>query len=323
MSLACTRAALLRGMDVVHFNRGRTADRTAGVPDEVDTISGDIHDRAAVRDLLVRERFDCVVDWIAYTQDDIRFDIDLFRDRTRQFVFVSSASVYHKPPRHYLISESTPAFNPFWEYSRNKIACEQLLAKEYSDAGFPVTVVRPSHTYSDGWFPTTFESVGFTVPQRMLDSRPVVVHGDGQSLWTLTHAEDFAAGFVGLVGNPAAIGETFHITSDEALTWDEIHRTIGMAVGAEPRIVHAPSDVIARLSPQLGEGLLGDKQFSLLFDNTKIKRAVPGYQAKIPFYEGMRRSADWIARHPERRSVDSELDRLIDDVVAAIEPIIR
>ncbi|MEE8440090.1 MAG: SDR family oxidoreductase [Spirochaetia bacterium] len=326
ISLPCTREATRRGIEVVHFNRGRTLP--AGRADVellegVQTIRGDIRNAHEARSLLADHRFDCVVDWIAFTPEDIRRDVELFRDRTNQFIFISSASVYHKPPNHYVITESTPAFNPYWEYSRNKIACEMLLRQEYATDGFPSTIVRPSHTYSDGWFPTTFSSKDFTVPQRMVDGKSIVVHGDGQSLWTLTHSDDFAKGLAGLLGNPAAIGESFHITSDEALSWDQIHRTIGRALGVEPRIVHVPSDLIARLSPQIGPSLMGDKQYSLVFDNTKIKRIVPGYTATIPFYEGMCRSVEWIDTHPERKVVDAELDRLIDDIASAVEPTIR
>lgn len=324
LSAACTVQAQDKGFEVVHFNRGRVGNLPgATVHTGVEAIVGDIRDRSAARDRLAQEHFDCVVDWIAFTPDDIQFDIELFRGRTKQFIFISSASVYHKPPGHYVITESTPPYNPFWEYSRNKIACEEILLREYRNAGFPMTIVRPSHTYSDGWFPTTFESTDFTVPQRMLDGKPVVVHGDGQSLWTITHVEDFAKGFTGLITNPAAIGDTFHITSDESITWDHMHQTIAAALGTEARIVHAPSEVIARLSPQLGEGLLGDKQFSVVFDNAKIKRIVPGYQATIPFFEGMRRSVAWIEANPERKSVNRQLDSLIDDIVAAMGPIVR
>jgi len=184
-----------------------------------------------------------------------------------------------------------------------------------------VTVVRPSHTYSTGWFPTTFGSSDFTYPQRMLDGKPIVVHGDGASLWTITHSDDFARGFNGLLGNPAAIGETFHITSDEQLSWDEIHRAIGRAVGAEPRIVHVPSEVIARFDPDVGPGLVGDKQFSVVFDNTKIKRYVPGFQATIPFWEGMRRSARWMEEHPQLKRIDEKTDALVERLVAAMRAI--
>ncbi len=319
--------ALARGIEVFHFNRGQSTPAgpaaSAGLPPGVETIHGDIRDTEAAAKLLAPHHFDCVVDWIGFTPEQVRSDIELFRDRTGQFVFISSASIYHKPPRHYVITESTPAFNPYWEYSQNKIACEMTLKRAYVTERFPVTIVRPSHTYSDGWFPTTFGSRDFTVPQRMLDGKPVVVHGDGTSLWTLTHSDDFARAFVGLLGNPAAVGEAFHITSEEALTWDQIHRVIGNALGVEPRIVHVTSDLISRLSPQHGPGLVGDKAHSLVFDNTKIKRWVPGFVASIPFHEGMRRSVAWVNEDPERKNVDPELDKLIDDVVAAVDPQVR
>ena len=334
ISLSCSREAVARGVELYHFNRGRTiADRLSGTADDdgtdpgslegVQTIHGDIRDTESARKLLSSHRFDCVVDWIAYTPEHITADVELFRDRTSQFIFISSASVYHKPPNHYIITESTPAHNPYWEYSQQKIACEMILRREYSTERFPMTIVRPSHTYGDGWFPTTFGSRDFTVPQRMLDGKPVVVHGDGQSLWTLTHSDDFARGFVGLLGNPAAVGETFHITSDEALSWDQIHHAIGNALGVEPRIIHVTSEMISRLSPQHGPGLLGDKAYSTVFDNTKIRRWVPGFVATIPFHEGMRRSVAWINEDESRRTVDPELDRLIDDVVAAVGPNVR
>jgi nucleoside-diphosphate-sugar epimerase len=287
----------------------------------VQTIIADIRKPDEAARLLAGMRFDAVVDWIAFTPDHIRADIELFGDKTDQFVFISSASVYHKPVRHQVITESTPAHNPFWKYSQNKIACEQMLWNEYATNGFPMTIVRPSHTYSTGWFPTTFGSSDFTYPQRMLDGKPIVVHGDGSSLWTITHTDDFARGFNGLLGNPLAIGETFHITGDEQLSWDEIHRAIGRAVGAEPQIVHVPSDVIARFDPDRGPGLVGDKQYSVIFDNSKIKRFVPGYQATIPFFEGMRRSARWIAEHPEGKKFDEKTDALVDRLVAAMRAV--
>jgi nucleoside-diphosphate-sugar epimerase len=264
--------------------------------------------------------FDAVVDWIAFTPEHIRTDLDLFRDKSDQYVFISSASVYHKPVRNHVITESTPAYNPYWRYSQNKIACEQLLWKEYAENGFPMTIVRPSHTYSDGWFPTTFGK-DFTYPQRMLDGKPIVVHGDGSSLWTITHTDDFAKGFTGLLGHPGAIGETFHITGDEQLSWDEIHRAIGRAVGAEPEIVHVPSEIIARFDPDVGAGLLGDKQFSVVFDNAKIKRYVPGFQATIPFWEGMRRSMRWVRENPDRKVIDEETNALVDRIIGAMSAV--
>ncbi|MFW6212806.1 MAG: SDR family oxidoreductase, partial [Spirochaetota bacterium] len=268
ISLACTREAVQKGIDVFHLNRGT---RKVAVPSEVETITADIRNVEETQSKLTDLEFDVVVDWIAFTPEHIQNDLELFRERARQFVFISSASVYHKPVRHPIITESTPAHNPFWRYSQQKIACEQLLSQEYAQGGFPMTIVRPSHTYSDGWFPTTFGH-DFTVPQRILDGKPIVVHGDGQSLWTITHVDDFAKAFVGLLGEPSAIGETFHITSDEAITWDQIHIAIGHAIGREPELVHIPSETIGQFDPEFGAGLLGDKRYSVVFDNAKIKR---------------------------------------------------
>jgi nucleoside-diphosphate-sugar epimerase len=316
ISTSCTHEAIAKGIELYHLNRGTSK---AGVPDEVQTIIGDIREPDETKPLLEGMHFDAVVDWIAFTPEHIQTDLDLFRDKTDQFVFISSASVYHKPVRHHVITESTPAFNPYWPYSQNKIACEQLLWEEYTRNGFPMTIVRPSHTYSTGWFPTTFGSPDFTYPQRMLDGKPIVVHGDGASLWTITHTDDFAKGFTGLLGHPQAIGETFHITGDEVLSWDEIHIAIGRALGVEPKIVHVPTDVIAAFDQRTGEGLLGDKQFSVVFDNAKIKRYVPGYGATITFAEGMRRSVRWIQDDPSRKQIVESINTLADRLIAAME----
>lgn len=315
ISSSCSSEALSHGIDLWHLNRGNARWRA---PTGVNTLVGDIRDQKSVANAIANLRFDVVVDWIAFTPDHVRVDLSLFRDRTDQFIFISSASVYQKPPSSYVITESTPAHNPFWKYSQEKIACEELLRREYAESGFPVTIVRPSHTYSDGWFPSTFGSRDFTVPQRIIDGRPIVVHGDGQSLWTITHADDFAKGFAGLLGNPAVVGETFHITSDEALSWDQIHVAIGRALGETPKIVHVTSETIAAIDKNVGAGLLGDKRYSVVFDNSKIKRFVPGYTATIPFHEGMRRSARWIEEHPEMKSIDHDSDALIDRILARI-----
>ena len=312
ISTDCTLEALGKGHEVVHLNRGRSI-RTA--PAGVETIEADAKDRATVEAALGKRTFDVVTDWIAFTVEDIERDISLFRDRTAQYVFISSASAYQKPPSHYLITESTPLFNPYWLYSRNKIACERRLEREHAENRFPFTVVRPSHTYSTGWLPTTFGSSDWTVPARILDGRSIVVHGDGSSLWTLTHTSDFAKGFTGLLGDPRTLGETFHITSDEALTWDQIHTAIAAGLGKEARIVHVSSETIARHSERYGPGLIGDKAHSVVFDNSKIKRFVPGYQAVIPFHEGVRKSLAWLEEHPERKTIDGETDKLIDDLV--------
>ncbi|MFW5783780.1 MAG: SDR family oxidoreductase [Spirochaetota bacterium] len=315
ISTSCTHDALARGIELYHLNRGSSKGR---VPHEVQTIIGDIRNPAEIRRLVDGMHFDAIVDWIAFTTDHIQADLELFRDKTDQFVFISSASVYHKPVRHHVITESTPAHNPYWRYSQNKIACENLLWKEYAENGFPMTIVRPSHTYSTGWFPTTFGQ-DYTYPRRMLDGKPIVSHGDGSSLWTITHTDDFAKGFNGLLGNPLAIGETFHITGDEALSWDEIHRAMAAALGVEAKIVHVPSDVIASYDENVGAGLLGDKQYSVVFDNSKIKRYVPGYQATIPFWEGMRRSVAYAEANPElKKQVDPKTDELVDRLVEAM-----
>jgi nucleoside-diphosphate-sugar epimerase len=309
ISTSCSRAAVRLGIDLYHLNRGSTLKEPM---DGVTTITADIRDPLAAKSALEGYTFDCVVNWIAFEPAHIETDLALFRGRTAQYIFISSASVYHKPPSHYVITESTPAYNPFWNYSQRKIACERKLVDEYESSGFPFTIVRPSHTYGEGWFPTTFGSRDFTVPQRILDGRRIVVHGDGQSLWTLTHSDDFAEGFVGLLGNPGAVGETFHITSDEALTWDHIHKTIGRVLGREPIITHVDSQTIASISERFGPGLLGDKRYSLVFDNSKIKRLVPGFSARIPFHRGIERSYEWVQTAPDRKLIDGEMDKIID-----------
>lgn len=305
ISTSCTKEALERGIEVHHLNRGNAPSPFGG---KVVHHRADIKDRKSVAQALRGERFDTVVNWIAFTRADVEADIESFRDLTSQYIFISSASVYHKPPRHYIITESTPAYNPIWGYSQRKIECEERLREAYTRDSFPVTVVRPSHTYSDGWFPSTFGK-GFTIPQRMLDGKEIVVHGDGTSLWTLTHADDFARGFVGLLGNPETIGETFHITGDEAITWDQVHYEMAAALGVEAKIVHIPSDFIYRCFPESGVGLVGDRAFSLVFDNTKIKRFVPGFQCRIPFYEGMRRSVAWWQAHPELPRIEPQVEK--------------
>jgi nucleoside-diphosphate-sugar epimerase len=312
ISTACTAEALRQGIRVVHLNRG-----SSPAPAGVRTIQADFRDFGAVKNALSGERFDCVVDWIAYTPQQVERDIELFGKATAQYIFISSASVYQRPPSDYRITESTPAHNPFWEYSQKKIACERALMHACETSGFPVTIVRPSHTYDARKIPTTFGSSDFTVPKRMLDGKRIVVHGDGQSLWTITHADDFAVAFTGLLGHDRAIGETFHITSDEALTWDQIHRMIARALGVEARIVHIASEKIARLAPSFGPGLLGDKMHSVVFDNTKIKRFVPGYEAKIPFHRGIARSVETALADAALRKINAETDAIIDSLLEA------
>lgn len=312
ISADCTREALRVGHEVWHLNRG---NRNA-IPG-VRTIQVDATDEQAVAAALGNESFDTVTDFIAFSPSDIDRDIRLYQNRTRQFVFISSASAYHKPVKHFQITESTPLHNPFWDYSRQKIACEERLLAEYRRSGFPVTIVRPSHTYSDGWLPSSFGSRDFTVAERILSGKPVIVHGDGRSLWTLTHTEDFARAFVPLLGNPRTTGEAYHITSDDVLDWDAIHTTIASQLGREANIVHIPSDFIADVAPSRGGGLLGDKAHSVVFDNTKIKSLVPGWVARIPFHEGVTRSLAWYEAHPEEKIANPELEQEIEHILSA------
>jgi len=313
ISAAVSRLAVARGIELWHLNRGRRGTAIDGVR----TVVADAHDPRAVEQALGRERFDAVVDWIAFVPDDVERDVALYGPRTRQFVFISSASAYEKPPRSPFITESTPLRNPHWQYSRDKIACEDRLVRAYRETGFPVTIVRPSLTY-DTVLPIAIGGWGCaTLLDRLKSGRPIVVHGDGTSLWTVTHADDFAKGFVPLLGHPQAIGESFHITSDQVLTWNQIYDTIADALGVEARAVHVPSDFVARVDPETGAGLLGDKAHSAIFDNSKIRRYVPDYVANIPFHEGIRRTIAWFEGDPKRWVVRPEVHDVMDRIVAA------
>ncbi len=314
ISTSVSRLALAKGLDLYLLNRGLQKPDLSGAQ----SLTADIHQpeqvRAALRDL----KFDVVVDWIAYTPEDIERDLAIFRGRTRQFIFISSASAYQKPPGHHVIRESTPLHNPYWEYSRNKIACETRLTRAGREEGFPVTIVRPSLTYGDANFPIALGGWGcYTLADRLKKGRPIIVHGDGSSLWVVTHAEDFARGFLGLVGNTQAMGEAFHITSDEVLTWNQIYETIADALGVKANIVHLASDFIARISPPLTGPLLGDKTWSAVFDNSKIKAYVPGFQAVIPFREGIRRTLAWFDADKNRQRVDEVVNAELDRILAA------
>jgi nucleoside-diphosphate-sugar epimerase len=317
ISAAVSRMAISRGFELYLLNRG---SKIANLPGSHGLVA-DIHRpddvRAAVRDV----DFDVVVDWIAYTPDDIERDLVLFRGRIGQYIFISSASAYQKPPAHYLITEATPLHNPFWEYSRGKIACEERLLQAYRDEGFPVTIVRPSMTY-DSNLPIAIGGWGsYTLADRLTKGWPIIVHGDGASLWVVTHADDFGRGLLGLLGNERALGQAFHITSDEVLTWNQIYQTIAEALGVEANIVHIPSDYIARVAPELAGSLLGDKTWSVVFDNSKIKEFVPGFQATIPLRDGIRRTLDWFAAGDERRRVDdavhADMDRILGSYAEA------
>jgi nucleoside-diphosphate-sugar epimerase len=308
ISTSCVREAVRQGMEVTVLNRGRTAERT--LPAEVALLTGDAGDPQSVREALADRTFDAVVNWVNFTPEQVQRDIDLYADRTGQYLFISSASAYQTPPSHLPVTESTPLKNPYWQYSRDKIACEDLLVKAYRDRGFPATIIRPSHTYDETMLP--FDG-GWTVVDRMRSGKPVIVHGDGTSLWTITHARDFAVGFTGLLGKDEAIGEAFHITGDEAPTWNQIFNWVAEAAGAEANLVHVASDAIAAADPRWGDGLLGDKAHSMVFDNTKVKRLVPEFGlGATPYKLGAREVIDWYDAHPDHQTVDPEADKTMD-----------
>lgn len=315
ISSACARLAVERGIDLTVLTRGGGSSGSAAVrplPEGVRVLRGDVRDPASVRDVLGDREFDAVVDWVAFTPEHVRGDVELFTGRTGQYVFISSASAYQTPPSRLPVTESTPLRNPYWAYSRDKIACEDLLVTAYRDTGFPATIVRPSHTYDRTKVP--FDG-GWTAIERMRRGKEIVVHGDGTSLWTLTHHEDFARGFVPLLGHSRTIGEAFHLTSDDVLTWDQIAHVMARAVGVEARIVHVPSDAVAAVDPAWGAGLLGDKAHSMVFDNSKLRGVVPDYRATIPFEQGAREIVAWHDEDPARRSVDARLDAVMDGLV--------
>lgn len=318
ISSACSELAVREGQELFLLNR--SASRKYPAPRETVILQADVHTQEAhIAELLAGQSFDVVVDWIAFHPEDIERDLRLFKGRTGQFVFISSASAYQKPPKSYLITEKTPLENPFWEYSRNKIACERRLMQAHAQEGFPVTIVRPSHTYGFGQIPIPVGSWQhpWSIVERVRQGKPVIVPGDGSSLWVLTWNQDFALGFNGLLGNPAALGEAFQITSDEVLTWDQIHEELFAALGLEPKIVHAPSDLIARYWEHAAGSLIGDKSNSVVFDNRKIKALVPAFECRVAWAEGLRRVLAWYEEHPEFKSLDPEIDPLCDRIAAA------
>lgn len=315
ISAAAADRAVALGHRLTILNRGQSSGRP--VPDGAEILHADIRDPVSVQQVLGGREFDAVADFITFTPDQARTSMELFRGRTGQYVFISSASAYQKPPTRLPILESTPLKNPFWQYSRNKIACEDLLFEAYRSEDFPVTVVRPSHTYDRAKIALLG---GWTDIHRMRTGAPVVVHGDGTSLWTVTHSRDFAKAFVGLLGRPQAVGESYTITSDEYLPWNQIYRLFARAAGVpEPELVHVASETIAAFNagsiPELGPGLLGDRSHSVVFDNTKIKSLVPGYAAGIPFADGAREIVQWYDAHPALQVVDPKFMDLSDRLV--------
>jgi nucleoside-diphosphate-sugar epimerase len=307
ISSACCQLAVQRGVDLYALNRGATQVRP--LPAEVSILQGDIRDPASVQQALRGQDFDVVVNWVAFTPDHVEADIERFRGRIGQYVFISSASAYQAPPARVPVTESTPLSNPFWQYSRSKIACEDRLVRAYREEGFPAMIVRPSHTYDRTSVPYYG---GWTMVERMRHGKEVVVHGDGTSLWTLTHSDDFAKGFVSLLGNSRTLGEAFHITSDDVLTWNQIALILAKAAGAEPKIIHVPSDAIAAADPRWGAALLGDSAHSMIFDNSKLRSVVPDYVATITLEQAAPEIIAWHDQDPSRQAVDVDLDALMN-----------
>ncbi len=319
ISLSISRLLIQRGWELYLLNRGK---RSIVFPGGAIHLQGDINDESAMADLLAHEKFDVVADFIAYTPEQVERDYRLFSGKTKQYLFISSASAYQKPPAHYLITESTPLANPYWQYSRDKIACEELLLRFYREQGFPVTIVRPSHTYDERSIPLGLhgKNGSWSVVKRMQQGKPVVIHGDGTSLWTLTHSIDFAKGFVGLMGNIHALGEAVQITSDETVTWNQIYSVIASALGVPLRAVHVSTDFLCACAGEqydLTGSLLGDKSNSVVFDNAKLKRLVPGFTATIRVDEGLTQAVRYLADTPELQHPDQEFDLWCDRVIEA------
>ena len=321
ISSAITRQLAASGQDLWLLNRGT---RKQEVPAGVKQIVADISNEEEVKRLLGDMQFDAVCEFIGFVPEQVERDIRLFKGRTRQYVYISSASAYNNPASNHVINEGTTLANPYWEYSRNKIACEELLMKEYRENAFPVTIVRPSHTYCERSVPVSVHGLkgSWQVLKRMIDGKPVVVQGDGSSLWTLTWNEDFARGFIGLLGNPKAIGEAFQIMSDESLTWNQVYKCVADALGVAFHPYYVSSEFLAAVAPKEYDftgNLLGDKSVTVVFDCSKLKRVVPGFQATTRFHEGVRRCVDYLLSHPELQVEDEEFDAWCDQVIAAQE----
>lgn len=318
ISSAVSALAVEKGMELYLLNRG---NNTAFVPEKAKVITADINNEEEVLKSLEGLAFDVVADFIAFEPAHVERDYRLFKDRTKQYIFISSASAYQKPLSSPYITESTPLANPYWKYSRNKISCEEFVMEKYRTEGFPVTIIRPSHTYGNTSVPVAVHGRkgSFSVLERIRKGKKVIVHGDGSSLWTVTYNKDFAKAFVGIMGNVHALGETYHITSDESLTWNQIYEIIGSALGVKTKMVHIPTDVLSLLSEGFYGGLTGDKANTVIFDNSKIKRAVPDFTATTRFDQGVRQALDYIYSHEECRKEDPEFDAWCDKVIEIYE----
>lgn len=323
ISMAITRLLAQKGWEVHLLNRG---NRKAEVPEGVHWIQADISDEQAVQEILEGRSFDCVCEFIGFVPEQVERDIRLFEGKTGQYLYISSASAYHKPVQDYRITEGTTLANPYWEYSRSKIACEEVLMKAYRERRFPVTIIRPSHTYDNRNIPLGVhgDKGSYQVIKRMLEGKPVIIHGDGTSLWTMTHNSDFAKGYVGLMGNPHAIGEAFQITNDESLTWNQIYESIARALGVELKACHVASEFLAATGKyDLLGGLIGDKANSVVFDNSKLKRAVPDFRPTVRFEQGIREAIANIMAHPELQREDPEFDAWCDRVIQVQEEALK
>lgn len=317
ISMAVSRALLERGDTLYLLNRG---NRNSELEDAV-ILQGDIHEEASVRELIAPYEFDAVADFIAFTPEDVERDYRLFAGKTKQYVFISSATVYQKPPASYLIKEDMPLSNPFWGYAQNKIACEECLQKHYREDGFPVTIIRPSHTYDERSIPVGIHGAkgSWPVIQRIREGKPIIIHGDGQSLWTMTHNSDFAKAFIGILGRNEAVGEAFHITSDESLTWNQIYETLADVICVTLNAVHISTDFLVRHNPyDLYGSLLGDKANTVVFDNSKIKSFVPEFHAEMSLAEGMKEAYEYMLSHPQTQKEDPEFDAWCDSMIAAV-----
>lgn len=320
ISMAITRQlALNPDWELYLLNRG---SRMSEIPEGVRVIQADVNDEGAVASKIQDLEFDCICDFIGFTKDQVERDYRLFAGKTKQYMYISSASAYNKPCRDYRITEGTALANPYWQYSRDKIQCERFLMDMYEQNGFPITIVRPSHTYDDRSIPLGIhgKNGSWQVVKRIMEGKPVLIHGDGTSLWTMTYNEDFAKGFIGLMGNPHAIGEAFQITSDETLTWNQVYEAIAKALGVELKPYYVPSDFLASVSDyDLRGSLLGDKANSVVFDNTKLKKLVPDFVCTHRFDQGVKKVIENCLAHPELQRADPEFDAFCDKVIESLE----
>ena len=323
ISMAITRLLAERGDEVYLLNRG---SRTAELPENVKIIQCDINDEEDAARKLDGMEFDCAGEFIGFVPGQLERDYRLLRGKVKQYIYISSASAYQKPPKSYLITEETPLENPYWEYSRNKKACEEYLMGLYRSEGFPVTIVRPSHTYDERSVPLGVhgKNGSWQVVKRIREGKPVIIHGDGTSLWTITHNSDFAKAYVGLIGDKTAIGEAFHITSDESVSWNDIYKAIADALGVELKACHISSEMLAAMGDfDFTGSLIGDKANSVIFDNSKVKAHVPGFHAEVSVREGIRRTVEYVLAHEECQKDDEEFDKWCDETIEAVEKLIK